>query len=68
MVWEVMTKAFEKYRALLETMMGNGSPSGAWCALTKITAETKDIANDRVKNDFESLLERMRRSSNILHP
>ena len=54
-VWKVMTKAIEKDKVLLEMMMGIGSASEAWCALTKIVAETKDAAYGRAKNDCESL-------------
>ena len=39
-----MTKAIEKDIGILKMIMDNRSPSETWCALTKITSETKDAA------------------------
>ena len=55
LAWQVLTKAIEKERGMSEMVMGIGSPSEAWRALTKIAAETREAAYDRAKSEFELL-------------
>ena len=49
-VWQSLTKALEKEPDIMKMVMEIGSPSEAWRALSKITAETEDDAYDRRKD------------------
>ncbi|CAN0411880.1 unnamed protein product, partial [Ascophyllum nodosum] len=53
--WQTLTKALEKEKEIMETVIDIGSLFEAWRALTKITAETKEAAYDRAKREFETL-------------
>ena len=48
--WQALTKALEKEADIMKTVIDIGSPSETWRALTKITAETEEVAYD--SHDF----------------
>ena len=52
---EVLVKAIEKERGILEMAMDIGFSLKAWRALTNIAAETREAADDSEKSEFESL-------------
>ena len=51
---EVLMKAIEKERRILEMAMDIGFPLKSWRALTNIAAKTREGAYDRAKSEFES--------------
>ena len=53
--WQVLTKALEKEEEIMKMVIDIGSLSEAWRALTKIAAETEEVAYDRAKREFETL-------------
>ena len=55
LTWEVLPKAIEKERAILEMVIDIGFPSETWCALKQIAAETQGAAHHRAKSEFESV-------------
>ena len=55
LAWEVLTKAIEKERGILEMVKDVESRSEAWRALTKNAAETQVEAYDRARSEFESI-------------
>ena len=53
--WQALTKALEKEAEIMKMVIDIGFPSEAWRALTKISAETEEVAYYRAKREFETL-------------
>ena len=54
-VWTGLVKGIEKDKTLLDVVITAGSPSEAWEILLSLVGENSEIAQDKVKKEFEEL-------------
>ena len=54
-VWTGLVKGIEKDKTLLDMVITAGSPSEAWKILLSLVGESSEVAQDRIKKEFEKL-------------
>ena len=62
-VWTGLVKGIEKDKTLLDMVITAGSPSEAWKILLSLVGESSEVAQDRVKREFEDLSFEIRKES-----